>query len=51
VGESTDNWSWLVDGLMEADYRVHLAHPAAMQHYNGLKYPDAYSDARWLAHF
>jgi transposase len=31
VVESTSNWYWLVDGLMEADYRVHLANPAAMQ--------------------
>ena len=31
VVESTDNWYWLVDGLMEADYRVHLANPTAMQ--------------------
>jgi transposase len=28
---------------------VHLANPAAMQQYNGLKYPDDHSDARWLA--
>ena len=27
VVESTYNWYWLVDGLMEADYRVHLANP------------------------
>jgi len=50
VVESTYNWYWLVDGLMEAGYRVHLAHPAAMQQYNGLKYTDDRSDARWLAH-
>ena len=50
VVESTYNWYWLVDGLMEADSRVHLANPAAMQHYSGLKYTDDYSDARWLAH-
>jgi transposase len=35
---------------MEAGYRVHLAHPAAMQQYSGLKYSDDHSDARWLAH-
>jgi transposase len=35
---------------MEADYRVHLANPAAMQQYSGLKYTDDHSDARWLAH-
>jgi transposase len=50
VVESTYNWYWLVDGLMEANYRVHLANPAAMQQYHGLKYTDDYSDARWLAH-
>jgi transposase len=50
VVESTYNWYWLVDGLMEAGYRVHLANPAAMQQYNGLKYTDDHSDARWLAH-
>jgi transposase len=33
VVESTYNWYWLVDGLMEADYRIHLANPAAMQQY------------------
>ena len=48
--ESTYNWYWLVDGLMEADYRVHLANPAAIQRYSGLKYTDDHSDARWLAH-
>jgi transposase len=35
---------------MEAGYRVHLANPAAIQQYNGLKYSDDHSDARWLAH-
>jgi transposase len=50
VVESTFNWYWLVDGLMEADYRVHLANPTAIQQYSGLKYTDDYSDARWLAH-
>ena len=48
--ESTYNWYWLVDGLLEAGYRVHLANPAAMQPYSGLKYTDDHSDARWLAH-
>ena len=31
VVESTSHWSWLVDGLMEADDRVPLANPAAIQ--------------------
>jgi len=50
VVESTYNWYWLVDGLMERGYRVHLANTAAVQQYNGLKYTDDDSDARWLAH-
>jgi len=36
--------------LLEAEYRVHLANPAAMQQYSGLKYTDDDSDACWLAH-
>jgi transposase len=50
VVESTYNWYWLVDGLMEHGYRIHLANTAAIQQYEGLKYTDDTSDARWLAH-
>jgi hypothetical protein len=50
VVESTYNWYWLVDGLMEHGHRVHLANTAAIQQYAGLKYTDDHSDARWLAH-
>jgi transposase len=50
VVESTDNWYWLVDGLMEAGYTVHLANTAAIQQYAGLQHTDDQSDARWLAH-
>jgi transposase len=50
VVESTYNWYWLVDGLMERGHRVHLANTAAIQQYTGLKYTDDDSDARWLAH-
>ena len=50
VVESTYNWYWLVDGLMEQEHRVHLANTAAIQQYEGLKYTDDDSDARWLAH-
>ena len=49
VVESTYNWYWLVDGLMEAGYRVHLANTAAIVQYEGLKYSDDDSDAGWLA--
>jgi transposase len=50
VVESTYNWYWLVDGLMAERYQVHLANTAAIQQYEGLKYTDDHSDARWLAH-
>ena len=50
VVESTYNWYWLVDGLMEQGYKMHLANTAAIQQYEGLKYTDDNSDARWLAH-
>ena len=49
VVESTYNWYWLVDALMEAGYRVHLANTAAIVQYSGLKYSDDDSDACWLA--
>ena len=49
VIESTYNWYWLVDGLMEAGYKVHLANTAAIQKYSGLKHADDKSDATWLA--
>jgi transposase len=49
VVESTYNWYWLVDGLMDARYRLHLANTAAIQQYKGLKHGDDRSDARWLA--
>ncbi len=49
VVESTFNWYWLVDVLMEDGYRVHLANPSAIQQYRGLKYVDDKHDAFWLA--
>jgi transposase len=50
VVESTYNWYWLVDGLMDAGYRVHLANTTASEQSKGLKQTDDESDARWLAH-
>jgi transposase len=47
--ESTYNWYWLVDLLMSHDYKVHLANPAAIQKYTGLKHADDRHDAFWLA--
>jgi len=49
VVESTYNWYWLVDGLMEEGYRVHLANPSAIQQYSGMKHSDDRHDAFWLA--
>jgi transposase len=49
VVESTYNWYWLVDTLMEEGYRVHLANPSAIQQYSGLKHEDDQHDAFWLA--
>ena len=50
VVESTYNWYWLVDGLEENGYKVHLANPAAIQTYSGLKHTNDKWDAFWLAH-
>ncbi len=50
VVESTYNWYWLVDGLMDAGYGMHLAHPAAIKKYEGLKYSGDFADAGYLAH-
>ena len=40
VVESTYNWYWLVDGLMDAGYRVHLANVSAIKQYEGLDQVD-----------
>ena len=44
--ESTFNWYWLVDGLMDAGYKLHLVNTTAVQQYNGLKFTDDEHDAR-----
>lgn len=49
VVESTYNWYWLVDGLMDHGYPVHLANTLAIQQYNGIKYTNDATDARYLA--
>jgi transposase len=48
--ESTYNWYWLVDGLMEQGYRLHLANPAGLVMYHGLKNADDKHSAFFLAH-
>ena len=47
--ESTYNWYWVVDGLQDHGYSVHLANPTAFQQYKGLKFTDDQWDAIWLA--
>ncbi len=47
--ESTFNWYWMVDGLMEAGYSVKLVNTANARQYDGLKYADDRHDAFWLA--
>jgi len=50
VVESTFNWYWLIDGLMDAGYQcVHLANPSAMKQYEGIKHADDQHDAFFLA--
>ncbi|MCO6428012.1 transposase [Nitrosomonas communis] len=48
--ESTFNWYWLVDGLQERGYRVHLVNTTAVKQYEGLKHRGDESDAKHLAH-
>jgi transposase len=50
VVESTYNWYWLVDGLVDHGYKVHLANPSAIKQYEGLKHVDDKWDSFWLAH-
>lgn len=48
--ESTFNWYWLVDGLMDAGYQVKLVNTSAVRQYDGLKHSDDRNDAFHLAH-
>jgi len=47
--ESTYNWYWLVDGLMEAGFNVRLANPAAVDQYDGIKDVGDRTEATFLA--
>lgn len=49
VIESTFNGYWIIDGLIEEGFNVHLAHPPANKQYDGLKYSDDKTDALHLA--
>ena len=48
--ESTFNWYWLVDGLMDHGYEARLVNTAKVSSYEGLKHTDDQHDAFWLAH-
>jgi transposase len=48
--ESTFNWYWIVDGLMDAGYSLKLVNTAKARQYEGLKHSDDRYDAFWLAH-
>ena len=50
VVESTYNWYWLVDGLQDQGYKVHLANPSAIKQYEGMKHTDDKWDSFFLAH-
>lgn len=47
--ESTYNWYWLVDGLMDGGYAVRLVNTAAIPQYVGLKHGNDHTDALHLA--
>ena len=49
VVESTYNWYWLGDGLMDKGFKVKLANPNAIKQYDGIKHTNDKTDARWLA--
>jgi transposase len=46
--ESTYNWYWLVDGLMDYGYAVCLANPARMEQYSGIKDANDLTDAAFI---
>jgi transposase len=48
--ESTFNWYWLVDGLMEHHYDLRLVNTTAVKQYEGIKHTNDQSDALHLAH-
>ena len=48
--ESTFNWYWLVDGLMDRGYRLHLVNTASVKQYEGLRHTEDRYAAFHLAH-
>ena len=49
VVESTYNWYWLVDGLMDAGFEVRLAHTGAIPQYAGIKPKKGVGDKRFYS--
>ena len=47
--ESTYNWYWLVDLLIDHDLNVKLANPSQIKQYEGIKHTNDKSDAYFLA--
>lgn len=47
--ESTFNWYWLVDGLIDHGFELKLVNTSAIQQYDGLKHSDDPYDTWWLA--
>lgn len=48
--ESTFNWYWLVDGLLDHHYNTLLVNPSAVKQYDGIKHTNDQTDAFYLAH-
>jgi len=48
--ESTFNWYWLVDGLVDNDFNTLLVNPSAVKQYEGIKHTNDDTDAFHLAH-
>ena len=44
------NIYWLVDGLMDLGYKVHLANPSAIKQYEGLKHTGDDWHSFWFVH-
>jgi len=47
--ESTYNWYWLVDGLVERGFDLRLVNTTKSAKYSEMKYTDDKHDARWIA--
>ena len=45
IVESTYNWYWLIDGLIDAEFFLHLANTTTIKQYDGLKHRGDKSDA------